>query len=216
MRRGAGARAGDGLGGGRDRRQLRGQPRPGLNITVTAAAGKANILGFAYLPTFPEDVYLRDTAAGITGDSPHCVQTSPTEVRCLTQGLERLSVFTGDLNDVVSGFIPLSALPTIQALVVNTGTGNDFVEAQFKPAAGDLSTVGQIKLGSGNDGARIAGPATAKGKSGRDKLRGGKRRQRLFGGGGIDFLFAGKGKDFCHGGAKDERGGGGCEKFVAP
>ena len=202
-----------GTSGGKTLVTTAGDPETGLAIEVNAERGQANrIVVLGPQGDGPNVLYarIRDTKAGITEDSRHCSQHSPSEVRCRAESLRAFDVHTGDGPDRLLSTSELDtwkvARGPVSKLRVFLGPGSDRLLS-----AAEMDTW-KAARGASNSAYQVI----AKGQAGDDTLLGGTADQHLSGGSGSDYLSGGPGEgDYCDGAADGDKGGGGCEEIVS-
>jgi Ca2+-binding RTX toxin-like protein len=171
------------------------------------------------------------------------MQESPTEVRCVAEGLEAVDIDAGDLKDEV--FFPFEDAGPVGAdgrfrATVDGGRGGDemrfattvggeevkyFLAARGGPGPDvvvarltDLRAIYEYLLlgGAKTDVVKLSNArGTIKGGGAGDKLKGGKGPQKIFGNGGNDRISCGKGRDKADGGPGKDVHLGGCERFAS-
>ncbi|MGH8573925.1 MAG: calcium-binding protein [Gammaproteobacteria bacterium] len=179
-----------------------GVSKSGDQLTVTAAAGKANDVFIRRSPNGAAFL-IRDRGDTLTPGTG--CQAAGTEVLCSASGVRRVVVNAGDRNDRVT------VVTGGGQGILNGGTGNDILSAgrpgadrnTLNGGAGDDVLNGDILDvlfgGAGND--LLNGGSFLRGNDGNDNLRGLDGNDDLSGGAGNDRLDGGPGfDDRCIGG----------------
>ncbi len=170
-----------------------GVSKNGAELTVTAAAGKANDLFIRSSPN-GQFILIRDRGDSLTPGSG--CQAVGTEVMCSRSGINRVVVRAGDGNDRVAVSDVASTL--------NGGAGNDIFSVGFAGAGRHLL------LGQDGDDRIFAGSGDIlSGGPGNDLLVGSEFTDSLRGGDGNDDLRGGDGNDELRGDAGNDRLDGG-------
>ncbi len=171
-----------------------GVSKNGSQLTVTAAAGKANDLFIRSSPN-GQFILIRDRGDSLTPGSG--CQAVGTEVQCSRSGINSIVVNAGDGNDRVA----VNGLPS----TLNGQGGNDILSAGFAGAGRNILN------GGANDDRLFGGSFgdSLRGGTGNDLLVGSEFTDFLRGGDGNDDLRGGDGNDELRGDAGNDRLDGG-------